>query len=226
MSHNINLRDGEISVVIGDASVNMNVNTAFEVIEKLFKRADCSKNEDDVNDTIKNADFVTHNSICPHMNTEGITKNDTCANVQKVKSRSANCNNKVRILAFAFDSERAAKSNDLRAGVGKYIAQFDSMSAVDNYYNVASGTARRVVNTWIPYVYCTGSLNPMIVGISSYLQFLGMKNPRFSSKHNGNRLRWNFTPSYNRPKGVERIVLFRADALPQFILDRYFPKKN
>ena len=42
MSQNINLRDGEIAVVIGDASFIMNVNTAFDVISKLFSSG-CNK---------------------------------------------------------------------------------------------------------------------------------------------------------------------------------------
>jgi hypothetical protein len=51
------------------------------------------------------------------------------------------------------------------------------------------------------------------------------KNYRFSSKYNGKTLRWNFTPFYNKQK-ADRLVVFRADAVPQFIMDRYTKKHS
>lgn len=220
MNQNINLRDGEIAVVIGDASVIMNVNTAFEVFAKLFKSEHCSNNNDDADNADKDEDL---DSVC-HSN-----KNNQFINiseylerlererVQEVKPSTGSSNDKVPVLAFAFDTKKANKFNDLRAGVGDYpIRRFDSMSDADTYYQVAAGTASRVVNTWLPYVNYTGPMNPMSGDVKNY---------RFSSKYNGKSLRWNFTPFYNNVKGVERIVLFREDALPKFIIDRNI-KKN
>ena len=226
MSQNINLRDGEIAVGIGDASVIMNVNTAFEVIEKLFKSEHCSNNNDEEDNADKDEDL---DNIC-HSNKNLINfdklpeylERFERERVQEVKSSTGGFNDKVPVLAFAFDTKKAARYNDLRKGVGRFLMQFDSMSDADTYYQVASGTASRVVNTWLPYVNYTGPMNPMSGDEKNYI---------FSSKYNGKSLRWNFTPFFN-DEHVERVVLFREDSLPKFILDRdqraknYHAKKN
>ena len=41
MSQNIKLNDGEVAVIIGNASIIMNVNTAFDIVGKLFADAGC-----------------------------------------------------------------------------------------------------------------------------------------------------------------------------------------
>ena len=223
MSQNIKLNDGEVALVIGDASIIMNVNTAFEIIAMLFAGAecDCTSEKVEVKDVNKNDSkskvVMTNNldNLVKVVNKEPAVV-DPFANVPEIKTSTyVGGKEKIPVLVFTFDAERAARFNDLREGVGKCIKRFDSMAAVDYHYGVTSGTASNVANTWLPYMHYTGAMNPMIGG---------KKNYRFSSKYNGKSLRWYFTPFYVKQK-VERLVVFRADAVPQFIMDRY-TKKN
>ena len=220
MSQNINLRDGEIAVVIGNASIIMNVNTAFEAVAKLFNiDCDCTKQEKPDIDINKNGN--KSKVVCPEDTAERTKEPepvafDPFANIPQIKSSTIGGKDKVPVLAFAFDPERAARFNDLRAGVGKCIKLFDSMSAADLHYGVAAGTASAVSKTWLPYLYHTGAMNPMIGD---------RKNYRFSSKYDGKPLRWSFRPYYPTDN-VKRVVVFRADAVPQFILDRYTKKQS
>ena len=221
MGQNINLRDGEIAVVIGDASVIMNVNTAFEVFAKLFSSSCNKKDSKDAYDGGVNSneivDLYNEFKAAEEQVVQQTNKNlNPFANVPEVKSSTGSFNDRVPVLAFAFDTKKAARYNDLRKGVGRFLMQFDSMSDADTYYQVASGTASRVVNTWLPYVNYTGPMNPMSGDEKNYI---------FSSKYNGKSLRWNFTPFFNDDH-VERVVLFRKDALPKFILDRDQRSKN
>lgn len=221
MSQNINLRDGEIAVVIGNASIIMNVNTAFEAVAKLFN-IDCDCTEQEKPDIDINKNGNKPKVVCPE-DTAELTKEpetvkvDPFADVTEIKSASTN-KEKIPVLAFAFDPERAAEKNDLRAGVGKCIKRFDSMAAADRFYFVSPGSTSAVVNTWLPYIHYTGAMNPRCGD---------EKNYRFSSKHNGKILRWYLTaqPYWNNSKVIKAVVLFRADAVPQFILDRYVIKK-
>ena len=227
MDKNIILRDGEISVVIGDASIIMNVNTAFEVIEKLNARntkIDCA------DDALKNINKNSKpDNVCLNDNTKVTKPNERSIyfelfnDVPEIKTMSSvpGSVNKVPVVAFEFDKERAYKWNDLREGVGKCIKRFDSMTEADLYYGVTAGTTSSVVNTWLPYINHIGVMNPMIGD---------MKNYRFSSKCEGKSLRWSlkpycnqYRPSDKEPKvGVKLrgVVLFREDAIPQFILKR------
>lgn len=220
MSQNINLRDGEIAVVIGNASIIMNVNTAFEAVAKLFSiDCDCTNQEKPDIDINKNDNKPK--VVCPEDTAELTKEPETVSfypftNVPHVKTDTVGGKDKVPVLAFSFDPERAARFNDLRAGVGKCIKLFDSMSAADLHYGVAAGTASAVSKTWLPYLYHTGAMNPMIGD---------RKNYRFSSKYDGKPLRWSFRPYYPTDN-VKRVVVFRADAVPLFILDRYTKKQS
>ena len=198
----------------------MNVNTALEVIEKLNTRntKDCN------NDVIKNFNkTVKPNNVCLNDNTKDFKPNknsiyfELFKDVPEIKTKSSVPGIlKVPVLAFAFDAEEARIRNDLREGVGECINRFDSMATADIYYNVSPGTASTVANTWLPYWNHVGAMNPMIGG---------KKNYRFSSKYNGKNLRWYLNNHSYFSKNVKQVVIFRADALPQFILDRFFPKK-
>lgn len=218
MSQNINLRDGEIAVVVGNASIIMNVNTAFEVIAKLIVGCDCAEQEkQEKKEYDINRNYGKPKAMVWPENIAELTKNqaavvDPFANVPVVTSDTVGGKEKVPVLAFAFDPARAARYNDLRAGVGRCIKRFDSMATADLHYGVASGTASAVVNTWLPYLYHTGAMKLMLGD---------KKNYRFSSKCGGKTLRWHFGPFWNAEKGVPRVVVFRADAVPQFIKDRY-----
>lgn len=200
MDKNIILRDGEIAVVIDNASIIMNVNTALEIIEKLNTRntKDCSTKKTVMQD--------------PSLNNTAEAKSSSCS-AKKEKT--------VPVVAFEFDKERAYKWNDLREGVGKCIRRFDSMTEADIYYGVTAGTTSSVVNTWLPYINHIGVMNPMIGD---------MKNYRFSSKCEGKSLRWSLKPYCNQYRASDKepkvgvklrgVVLFREDAIPQFIFKR------
>ena len=215
MNQDIILNDGEIAVVVGETSIIMNVNTAFEVFEKLLGGGN-KQNAGGVDNTNTNTtkdiqnEFKAPQPVAQRPNQYA----HLFENVPQVKSTTAACKEKIPVLAFAFSSERAEKFNDLREGVGKCIKRFDSMAEVDRYYGMASGTASTVVKTWLPYIHHCGAMQ-LTIG--------GQKNYRFSSKFGGKTLRWNFYPFYNNgfAKGYDRIVVFREDAVPQFILDRY-----
>lgn len=218
MSQNIKLNDGEVAVVIDNASIIMNVNTVFEIVRKLFAGSGCDclkekKDEKQCNDFNKNDNKSKVNSAEPIKDPKPASS-DLFSNVYEVKTETGG--DKVPVVAFAFDSDRAKRANDLRAGVGKCIKRFDSMAAAEWNYGVSAGTVSSVVNTWLPYIHYTGAMNPMIGG---------KKNYRFSSKYNGKTLRWSFAPLFDRKNNITRVVVFRADAIPQFILDRY-TKKN
>lgn len=212
MSQNINLRDGEIAVVIGNnASVIMNVNTAFEAIAKLFAGVTCTE-EVKVKDTSKPEPVIPKNTPAPKQ----VKPADLFANVPEVKSCTVGGSEKVPAIVFEFNRGRAEKFNDLREGVGKCVKRFDSMAEVDRYYGLSSGTASSVANTWLPYIHSCGAMNPTVGG---------QKNYRFSSKFGGKKLRWDFFPYWNSADfNHDRAVVFRADAIPQFILDRYVRK--
>lgn len=214
MSQNIKLNDGEVAVIIGNASIIMNVNTAFDIVGKLFVGAGCDclkekKDEKQCNDFNKNNNKAKVNFAEP-IKDHKPASSDLFSNVYEVKTETGG--DKIPVIAFAFDSDRAKRANDLRAGVGKCIKRFDSMAAADWNYGVSAGTVSSVVNTWLPYMHHTGAMNPMIGD---------KKNYRFSSKYNGKSLRWSFAPLFDRKDSAARVVVFRADAIPQFILDRY-----
>lgn len=222
MSQNIKLNDGEVAVVIDNTSIIMNVNTAFEIVEKLFggygcdcpeekeekKHNDFNKDETSKNDNKSKVNFA---EAIKEPKTTTSNPSDLFSHVYEVKTESGNAD-KIPVIAFAFDSDRAKQANDLRAGVGTCLMRFDSMAAADWNYGVSPGTASTVANTWLPYMYHTGAMN---------LKIGGKKNYRFSSKYNGKTLRWSFAPLSDHKYTTQRVVVFRADAIPQFILDRY-----
>lgn len=221
MDKNIILRDGEIAVVIGDASVIMNVNTAFEIMS--ITGCIFNKQEQKIPDSLMPW-IQTISLLLAKSNTKNTVIQDSSLN-NTAEAKSCSCSVKkektVPVVAFEFDKERAYKWNDLREGVGKCIKRFDSMTEADIYYGVTAGTTSSVVNTWLPYINHIGVMNPMIGD---------MKNYRFSSKCEGKSLRWSlkpycnqYRPSDKEPKvGVKLrgVVLFREDAIPQFIFKR------
>ena len=221
MSQNINLRDSEIAVVIGDASVIMNVNTAFEIMSI----AGCifNKQEQKIPDSLMPW-IQTISLLLAKSNTKNTVIQDSSLN-NTAEAKSSSCSAKkekrVPVVAFEFDKERAYKWNDLREGVGKCIKRFDSMTEADFYFGVTAGTTSSIVNTWLPYINHIGVMNPMIGD---------MKNYRFSSKCEGKSLRWSLKPYCNQYRASDKepkvgvklkgVVLFREDAIPQFIFKR------
>ena len=47
MEQNIKLNDGELAIVIGEASIIMNVNTAFELVEKAKCFTGCKEEKEE-----------------------------------------------------------------------------------------------------------------------------------------------------------------------------------
>ena len=216
MSQNISLCDGEIAVLMGDATVIMNVNTALSIAGCIFNKQECKiadKSNEVDSDNVTIAKYTKKTvKQDPFLNNTAEAKSSGCS-AKKEKS--------VPVVAFEFDKEQAYKWNDLRAGVGKCINKFDSMTEADVFYGVTAGTTSSVVNTWLPYMNHTGVMNPMIGD---------MKNYRFSSKYKGKSLRWSIKPYCNEYRSSDTIpgtrvklkgvVLFRADAIPYFISKR------
>ena len=195
MEQNIKLNDGELAIVIGEASIIMNVNTAFELVEKA-KGFTGYKEEKEEKQEIKD-------------DTEEL-------NTSKTKPRT---HSRVPVIAFRFDSEQADRLNDLREGVGKYLGYFDSMQEASNWFDIPKSNIIAVANTWRPYQNYNKAMNLRFGDKGN-----GITNVRFSSNYKGKKNRWyaeegNYGRRYY---GLEpnKVVFFREDEIPQFILDK------
>ena len=195
MEQNIILNDGELAIVIGEASIIMNVNTAFELVEKA-KGFTGYKEEKEEKQEIKD-------------DTEEL-------NTSKTKPRT---HSRVPVIAFRFDSEQADRLNDLREGVGKYLGYFDSMQEASNWFDIPKSNIIAVANTWRPYQNYNKAMNLRFGDKGN-----GITNVRFSSNYKGKKNRWyaeegNYGRRYY---GLEpnKVVFFREDEIPQFILDK------
>ncbi len=196
MEQDIKLNDGELAVVIGEVSIIMNVNTAFELVEKA-KGFTCYKEEKEENQEIKDD---TEEEL----------------NTSKIKPRT---HSRVPVIAFRFDSEQADRLNDLREGIGKYLGYFDSMQEASNWFNIPKSNIIAVANTWRPYQNYTKAMNLRFGDKGN-----GITNIRFSSSYKGKKNSWyaeegNYGRRYY---GLEpnKVVFFREDEIPQFILDK------
>ena len=196
MEQNIILNDGELAIVIGEVSIIMNVNTAFELVEKA-KGFTGYKEEKEEKQEIKD-------------DTEEL-------NTSKIKPRT---HSRVPVLAFRFDSERADRLNDLREGVGEYLGWFDSMQDASNWFDISKSNIIAVANTWRPYQNYSKVMN-LRFGVKGN----GIENVRFSSKYNGKKNTWyveegNRGKRYRGTGANKKVVFFREDEIPQFILDK------
>lgn len=197
MEQNIILNDGELAIVIGEASIIMNVNTAFELVEKAKGFTGCKEEKEEKQEI----------------------KDDTEEelNTSKIKPRT---HSRVPVLAFRFDSERADRLNDLREGVGRYLGYFDSMQEACNWFDISKSNIIAVANTWRPYQNYDKVMN-LRFGVKGN----GIENIRFSSKYNGKKNSWyaeegNYGKRYHGPEHNRKVVFFREDEIPQFILDK------
>ena len=196
MEQNIKLNDGELAIIIGEASIIMNVNTAFELVEKA-KGFTGYKEEKEEKQEIKD-------------DTEEL-------NTSKIKPRT---HSRVPVLAFRFDSEQADRLNDLREGVGEYLGWFDSMQDASNWFDISKGNIIAVANTWRPYQNYSKVMN-LRFGVKGN----GIENVRFSSKYDGKKNTWyveegNRGKRYRGTGANKKVVFFREDEIPQFILDK------
>lgn len=203
MEQNIILNDGELAIVIGEASIIMNVNTAFELVEKAKGFTGC-KEEKEEKQEIKDVIFAGKDNTEDELNTS------------KTKPKT---HSRVPVIAFRFDSEQADRLNDLREGVGKYLGYFDSMQEASNYFDISKSNIIAVANTWRPYQNYTKAMNLRFGDKGN-----GITNVRFSSNYKGKKNSWyaeegNYGRRYY---GLEpnKVVFFREDEIPQFILDK------
>lgn len=198
MEQEIKLNDGELAVVIGEVSIIMNVNTAFELVEKSKGFIGC-KEEKEENQEIKDD---TEEEL----------------NTSKIKPRT---HSRVPVIAFRFDSEQADRLNDLREGVGKYLGYFDSMQDASDWFDISKSNIIAVANTWRPYQNYTKAMNLRFGDKGN-----GITNVRFSSNYKGKKNRWyaeegNYGERrYYGPEHNKKVVFFREDEIPQFILDK------
>lgn len=204
MEQNIILNDGELAIVIGEASIIMNVNTAFELVEKAKSFIGC-KEEKEEKQAIKDVIFASKDNTEDELNTS------------KIKSRT---HSRVPVVAFRFDSEQADRLNDLREGVGKYLGYFDSMQEASNWFDISKGNIIAVANTWRPFQNRVERMNLRFGDKGN-----GLENVRFSSKYNGKKNSWyaeegNHGRRYHGPMTNRKVVFFREDEIPQFILDK------
>lgn len=204
MEQNIKLNDGELAILIGEASIIMNVNTAFELVEKSKGFTGC-KEEKEEKQALKDVIFAGKDNTEDELNTS------------KTKSRT---HSRVSVLAFRFDSERADRLNDLREGVGKYLGYFDSMQDASQWFDISKGNIIAVANTWRPFQNRVERMNLRFGDKGN-----GLENVRFSSKYNGKKNSWyaeegNYGRRYHGPLANRKVVFFREDEIPQFILDK------
>ena len=204
MEQNIILNDGELAIVIGEASIIMNVNTAFELVEKAKGFTGC-KEEKEEKQVLKDVIFAGKDNTEDELNTS------------KIKPRT---HSRVPVLAFRFDSKQADRLNDLREGVGEYLGWFDSMQDASNWFDISKGNIIAVANTWRPYQNYDKVMN-LRFGVKGN----GIENVRFSSKYNGKKNTWyveegNRGKRYRGTGANKKVVFFREDEIPQFILDK------
>lgn len=204
MEQNIILNDGELAIVLGEASIIMNVNTAFELVEKAKGFTGC-KEEKEEKQVLKDVIFAGKDNTEDELNTS------------KIKPRT---HSRVPVLAFRFDSKQADRLNDLREGVGEYLGWFDSMQDASNWFDISKGNIIAVANTWRPYQNYSKVMN-LRFGVKEN----GIMNIRFSSSYKGKKNSWyaeegNYGKRYHGPEHNRKVVFFREDEIPQFILDK------
>ena len=204
MEQNIKLNDGELAIVIGEASIIMNVNTAFELVEKAKGFTGC-KEEKEEKQVLKDVIFAGKDNTEDKLNTS------------KTKPRT---HSRVPVIAFRFDSEQADRLNDLREGVGEYLGWFDSMQDASNWFDISKSNIIAVANTWRPYQNYSEVMNLRFGDKGN-----GITNIRFSSSYKGKKNTWyaeegNYGKRYHGPEFNRKVVFFREDEIPQFILDK------
>ena len=127
---------------------------------------------------------------------------------------------RVPVIAFRFDSEQADRLNDLREGVGNYLGYFISMQEACNWFDISKSNIIAVANTWRPYQNYNKAMNLRFGDKEN-----GIMNIRFSSSYKGKKNSWyaeegNHGRRYHGPLTNRKVVFFREDEIPQFILDK------
>ena len=200
MEQNIKLNDGELAVVLGEASIIMNVNTAFELVEKA-KSFTGSANEDKPESNDDNdAD------LCEEINDD---IDDIMENSEDEEQEDRKIYETVPVVAFAFDLELAERENDIIAGIGNFKGRFDSIFDATNWYYIGSEAIKNTVNTWLSFK------NNSNIDFKEFYE---------STDEEGKPRKWWTAKcdgiDYPPMSGFKRMVFFRADEIPTFILMR------
>ena len=200
MEQNIKLNDGELAVVLGEASIIMNVNTAFELVEKA-KSFTGSANEDKPESNDDNdAD------LCEEINDD---IDDIMENSEDEEQEDRKIYETVPVVAFAFDLDLAERENDIIAGIGNFKGRFDSIFDATNWYYIGSEAIKNTVNTWLSFK------NNSNIDFKEFYK---------STDEEGKPRKWWTAKcdgiDYPPMSGFKRMVFFRADEIPTFILMR------
>ena len=200
MEQNIKLNDGELAVVLGEASIIMNVNTAFELAEKA-KSFTGNANEDKPESNDDNdAD------LCEEINDD---IDDIMENSEDEEQEDRKIYETVPVVAFAFDLDLAERENDIIAGIGNFKGRFDSIFDATNWYYIGSEAIKNTVNTWRSFK------NNSNIDFKEFYK---------STDEEGKPRKWWTAKcdgiDYPPMSGFKRMVFFRADEIPTFILMR------
>ena len=200
MEQNIKLNDGELAVVLGEASIIMNVNTAFELAEKA-KSFTGNANEDKPESNDDNdAD------LCEEINDD---IDDIMENSEDEEQEDRKIYETVPVVAFAFDLDLAERENDIIAGIGNFKGRFDSIFDATNWYYIGSEAIKNTVNTWRSFK------NNSNIDFKEFYE---------STDEEGKPRKWWTAKcdgiDYPPMSGFKRMVFFRADEIPTFILMR------
>lgn len=200
MEQNIKLNDGELAVVLGEASIIMNVNTAFELAEKAKGFTGCTNEEkQEVNDD-NDAD------LCEEIIDD---IDDIMENSEDEEQEDRKIYETVPVVAFAFDLELAERENDIIAGIGNFKGRFDSISQVTDWYYIGRKAIKNTVNTWLSFK------NNSEIDFKKFYE---------STDEEGKPRKWWTAKcdgiDYPPMSGFKRMVFFRADEIPTFILTR------
>lgn len=205
MEQNIKLNDGELAVVLGEASIIMNVNTAFELVEKAKSFTGSANEEKPESNDDNDAD------LCEEINDDidDIMENSEDEEQEDRKQEDRKIYETVPVVAFAFDLELAERENDIIAGIGNFKGRFDSIFDATNWYYIGSEAIKNTVNTWLSFK------NNSNIDFKEFYE---------STDEEGKPRKWWTAKcdgiDYPPMSGFKRMVFFRADAIPTFILMR------
>ena len=200
MEQNIKLNDGELAVVLGEASIIMNVNTAFELAEKAKNFTGCANEDKPESNDDNDAD------LCEEINDD---IDDIMENSEDEEQEDRKIYETVPVVAFAFDLDLAERENDIIAGIGNFKGRFDSIFDATNWYYIGSEAIKNTVNTWRSFK------NNSNIDFKEFYK---------STDEEGKPRKWWTAKcdgiDYPPMSGFKRMVFFRADEIPTFILMR------
>lgn len=219
MEQNIKLNDGELAVVLGEASIIMNVNTAFELAEKAKGFTGCTNEEkQEVNDD-NDADLCEEiiddiDDIMEIIEDEDELNEEYVDEYKEEKQKQKEQEDRkkyetVPVVCFTFDRDLAKRKNDIIAGIGDFQERFDCISQASNWYYIGREAIENTINTWSSFK------NKTTIDFEKFYN---------STDEEGKPRKWWTAKcdgiDYPPMSGFKRMVFFRADEIPTFILMR------